>query len=252
MNSFLKEIEKKFLELESDLSDRDYDGDGELESSESEYKGSRDRAIKTAMEDEDDLEEQNVTGAIAGYNTPAAFAKPGKWQGKKARYESVNTPPTFRYDSDTFQRPESEEEEYNDKFSFALDHAEWQHEKYQYPSVDLTNSPGTATKKHRTLKVGKPHELKVEDVIETKYEQLIEGYRNFKSGDVKPSIKVKESIREIAKKLREIETVVNYSTKYKNESGVTSSAYGPGTMKALTEISNRLIKISERIRSLGE
>lgn len=243
MNSFLKEIEKKFLELESDLSDRDYDGDGELESPESEYKGSRDRAIKTAMED-DELDEMSTTGAIAGFNTPAAFAKPGKWQGKKAKYESVNTPPTFRYDEEQYQRPESEEEEYVDKFPFSLDDADWQHKNYKYPSIDLSSSPGTATKKHRTLKV--------EDVIETKYEQLIEGYRNFKSGDVKPSVKVKESIREIAKKLREIETVVNYSTKYKNESGVTSSAYGPGTMKALTEISNRLIKISERIRSLGE
>jgi hypothetical protein len=244
MRSFLKEIEQKFIELESDLSDRDYDDDGELESPEMEYKGSKDRAIKNAMDDDDDLEEQNVTGAIAGYNTPAAFAKPGKWQGKKAKYESVNTPPTFRYDEEQYQRPESEEEEYVDKFPFSLDDADWQHKNYKYPSVDLSSSPGTATKKHRTLKV--------EDVIETKYEQLIEGYRDFKTGDVKPSIKVKESIREIAKKLREIETIVNYSTKYKSESGVTSSAYGPSTTKALTEISNRLIKISERIRSLGE
>jgi hypothetical protein len=252
MRSFLKEIEQKFIELESDLSDRDYDGDGELESPETEYKGSKDRAIKNAMDDDDDLEEQNVTGAIAGYNTPAAFAKPGKWQGKKAKYESVNTPPTFRYNEEQYQHPESEEEEYVDKFPFSLDDADWQHKNYKYPSVDLSSSPGTVTKKHRTLKVGNTHKLKVEDVIETKYEQLIEGYRDFKSGDVKPSIKVKESIREIAKKLREIETIVNYSTKYKSESGVTSSAYGPSTTKALTEISNRLIKISERIRSLGE
>jgi hypothetical protein len=243
MNSFLKEIEKKFLELESELSDRDYDGDGELESPEAEYKGSKDRAIKNAMDD-DELDEMSTTGAVAGFNTPAAFAKPGKWQGKKARYESVNTPPTFRYDEEQYQHPESEEEEYVDKFPFALDETDWQHKSYEYPSKNLTGTPGTATKKHRTLKV--------EDIIESKYEQLIEGYRDFKSGDVKPSSKVKESIREIAKKLREIETVVNYSTKYKNESGVTSSAYGPGTMKALTEISNRLIKISERIRSLGE
>ena len=186
MRSFLKEIEQKFIELESDLSDHDYDDDG----------------------------------------------------------ESVNTPPTFRYDEEQYQRPESEEEEYVDKFPFSLDDADWQHKNYKYPSVDLSSSPGTATKKHRTLIV--------EDVIETKYEQLIEGYRDFKTGDVKPSIKVKDSIREIAKKLREIETIVNYSTKYKSESGVTSSAYGPSTTKALTEISNRLIKISERIRSLGE
>ena len=52
--------------------------------------------------------------------------------------------------------------------------------------------------------------------------------------------------------LSEIETLVNYNSKLKTESGVTSSVYGPGTSKALTEISKRLIKISERVRSLGE
>ena len=89
-------------------------------------------------------------------------------------------------------------------------------------------------------------------MLEKRYEQLIEGYRDFKSDDVKPSVKVKRTIQEIAKKLSEIETLVNYNTRLKTESGVTSSAYGPGTTKALTKISERLIKISEKIRSLGE
>ncbi len=33
---------------------------------------------------------------------------------------------------------------------------------------------------------------------------------------------------------------------------VTSEAYGPATKKALNTISERLIKISERVRALGE
>ena len=119
----------------------------------------------------------------------------------------------------------------------------------EYPSKDITKTPGTAHKKDHDQKI---KTLKVEDVLETKYEQLIEGYRDFKSGDVKPSNKVKSTIQEIAMKLREIENLVNYNNKLKTESGVTSSAYGPGTKKALTKISERLIKISERVRSLGE
>jgi hypothetical protein len=243
MNSFLKEIEKKFLELESELSDIDYDRDGELESPESEYKGSRDRAIKTAIDDED-LEEQNVTGAIAGYNTPAAFAKPGKWRGKKARYESVNTPPTFRWDTEDYQKPESAEEEYVDKFPFAFDDVEWQHKNYEYPSKNLSTKPGTANK----------HKHMVEDAMERKYEQLIESYRNFATADSKtsPEQKVKNTIKEVAKRLHEIETLVNYNSRLKSESGVTSSTYGASTKKALSKISERLIKISERVRALGE
>lgn len=194
------------------------------------------------------LDEISSTGAVAGFNTPAAFAKPGKWRGKKARYESVNTPPSYKLDlfrdNNQYQKPESEEEEYNSKFPFALDSKDWQHAEYEYPSKNLVGTPGTTSKKHKTLTVN--------EVIETKYEQLIESYRNFKSEDIKPSVKVKKTIQEIAKKLSEIETLVNYNTKLKTESGVTSSAYGPGTTKALQKISERLIKISERVRSLGE
>ena len=90
--------------------------------------------------------------------------------------------------------------------------------------------------------------------MDRKYEQLIEGYRNFANGDSKisPEKKVKSTIQEIAKKLQEIETLVNYNSRLKTEAGVTSTAYGPSTTKALTKISERLIKISERVRSLGE
>lgn len=131
------------------------------------------------LDSDDELDEQNVTGAIAGYSTPNAFVK----KAKKVGYASG-----------------------------------------------------------------------VEETMDRKYEQLIEGYRNFANGDSKitPEKKVKSTIQEIAKKLQEIETLVNYNSRLKTESGVTSKAYGPSTTKALTKISERLIKISERVRSLGE
>jgi hypothetical protein len=235
MRSFLKEIEQKFMELES-----------------SDHCGACDKPADQCTCNDTEIEENNVTAAVAGFDTPAAFAKPGQWKQKTAKYESVNTPPTFKWDAEQYQKPESEEEEYVDKFPFAIDDAEWQHKNYKYPSVDLSSSPGTATKKHKTLKVEQSQKLKVEDIMERKYEQLIEGYRDFKTGDMKPSVKVKSTIQEIAKKIQEIETLVNYNTKLKSESGVTSSAYGPATTKALSKISERLIKISEKIRSLGE
>jgi hypothetical protein len=127
-----------------------------------------------------EIEEQNVTGAIAGFNTPKAFAK-----------------------------------KTNDKTAEQLGYK------------------------------------KVQEAMDKKYLKLIEGYRDFKKGDVKPSHKVKDTIREIAKKLQEIETLVNYNTRLKTESGIASSEYGPATSKALTKISERLVKISERVRSLG-
>lgn len=200
-------------------------------------------------EEEPDLEEQNVTGNVAGYNTPAAFAAPGKWKSKSIKYESVNAKPSHKIGE--HQRPESDEETSQDKFPFSSDIEKWPNGIQEYP-VKFTNNPyGTANIKDTSTPVRK---LKSEDILENQYLKLIEGYRAFANNDptISPEKKVKTTIKEIAKKLQEIETLVNHNSKLKTESGVTSSAYGPSEHKALNKISERLIKISERVRSLGE
>ncbi len=155
MRSLLKEMEEKFIEIEEELASEEQDSD---------------------------LEEQNVTSAIPGYNTPKAFAKkPNKKTAEQLGYKIV------------------------------------------------------------------------QEAMDEKYEKLIESYSDFKKiGDKKPSMHIKDSIREIAKKLQEIETIVNHTSKYKNESGIASSQYGPAAGKAMTKIAERLTRISERVRALGE
>jgi hypothetical protein len=94
---------------------------------------------------------------------------------------------------------------------------------------------------------------RVQEAMDKKYEELIEGYRDFKkTGDKKPSRHINDSIKEIAKKLQEIEAAVQNVSRFKNESGVASSQYGSSTSRALGKIAERLTKISERVRSLGE
>ena len=219
MRSFLREMEDKFIDLENDEHDED-----------------------------EEVTEQNVTSNIAGYNTPGAFLTPAQYEkkNKNLKYESVNKPASWTMGG--YQAPEDEEEEYTDKFPFADHDSKWQHKNYEYPSKNLTSTPGTANKKDKTMK------LTTEDVLEKKYEELLESYRRFATEDkhTSPERKVKNTIKEIAKKLQEIETMVNYNTRLKTESGVAASTYGPGTQKALTKISERLIKISERVRALGE
>lgn len=230
MKSLLREMEEKFLELESNCDTCNQPAD------------------QCVCDNE--IDEQNVTGAIAGYNTPAAFAKPGKWKGKKAQYESVNTPPTFKWKTTLDQTPESPEETAQDKFPFSGDVNKWPNKDQEYP-VKFTNQPyGTANIKD----LANHTKLTVEDVIETKYEQLIESYRSFANGNPKqtPEQKIKETIKTVAKQLQEIEKTVNYASRLKTESGVNRTGYGSAVETALNKISNRLIKISERVRALGE
>lgn len=123
-----------------------------------------------------DIDEQSVTGGVAGYQTPYAFSK---------------TPNKIKY-------------------------------------------PGVA------------------EAMEKQYEKLIEGYRQYAAADPKMSAesKVNSTIIEISKKLRDIEESVHNVSRLKEESGITREGYNKRTNTALDTISERLVKISERVRNL--
>lgn len=95
---------------------------------------------------------------------------------------------------------------------------------------------------------------KVQEAMDKKYAQLIEGYRSYVTENPKltPEKKVKNTIREVSKKMSEIEEMVKHASRLKTESGMSKDGYGPQVERALNKISERLIKISERVRSLGE
>jgi hypothetical protein len=235
MKSFLKEMEEKFMELED-------------------YCDACDRVKSKCICDESELDEISTTGGVAGYNTPNAFSRSGADNDtvevlgmKRVKIkESVNTPPSFRWKDTGYQKPESSDETSQDKFSFSNDMDKWPNKDQEYP-VKFTNQPyGTANIPDKSSKVY--------EMMDRKYEELIESYRRFATEDkhLSPEKKVKNTIKELAKKLQEIEILVNYNTRLKTESGVSSSAYGSSTQKALTKISEKLIKISERVRALGE
>lgn len=117
---------------------------------------------------------------------------------------------------------------------------------YNTPAVFST--PEQARKKNKMKYPG------VAEAMDKKYEALIESYKQYALGDAKitPDKRVKETIKDVSKKLQEIEQLVNYSTRLKTESGISRDGYGPAVNNALTKISERLIKISERVRALGE
>ena len=92
----------------------------------------------------------------------------------------------------------------------------------------------------------------VAEAMELRLEKLIEGYREYATSNPKMSAetKVNETIIEVSRKLREIEESVRNASRLKEESGVTREGYKKTTNKALGTISERLVKISERVRNL--
>jgi len=221
MKSIITEMSKQFHKIESEFCE------------------SCDRP-KSNCECDEELDEMNTTGAVAGYNTPAAFAKPGKWKGKQARYENVNTSPSYKFDS--FHEPESDEEDQSDKNFAVGPNSSWHKEAAEYPTDD------------RKLEPVSHMYNKVQEAMDSKYEAIIESYRKFTTDDAttSPEQKVKKTIREVSKRLQEIEEMVNHSSRLKIESGLSRDGYGKSVNTALTKISERLTKIAERVRALGE
>ena len=117
-----------------------------------------------------------------------------------------------------------------------------------YNTPKAFSTPKQARKKKKMKYSG------VAESMDTKYEKLIESYKKFALGDSKttPDKKVKETIKDVSKKLQEIEQLVRFSSRLKTESGLSRDGYGPAVNNALTKISERLVKISERVRALGE
>ena len=138
-----------------------------------------------------------------------------------------------------FMNPESDED---------IDEASTSSGAGAYNTPKAFSTPKQARKKKKMKYAG------VAESMDKKYEQLIESYKKFALGDSKstPDKKVKETIKEVSKKLQEIEQLVRYSSRLKTESGLSREGYGPSVDKALTKISERLVKISERVRALGE
>lgn len=254
MKSFLKEIESKFIELENNYCD------------------ACDRPADQCICNEEEIAEISTSAAAGSYNTPKAFSKTGAEDdtvevlGMKRVKESINTPPSFKWKETGYQKPESDEEIFNDKFPFAVDDKYWwQNDNNEYPTRFYKDGMGTNNIKDKTKRIGNlpdtampvkktKNYLQVQEAMDRKYEQLIESYRTFVTGDSKttPEQKVKNTIKEVAKKLQEIETLVNHTSRLKTESGLSRTNIGSSADKALVKIAERLTKISERVRSLGE
>ena len=290
MNSFLKEIESKFKDLEEQDQDRDGDKDfADIMIARMMKSGmSREDAIKKVKEKQ--YNEQSGEGSISVTDPDKAKELADKgmdvklvdeglrgaldepyyievsirdarkalnlFSDKRNGYPEVtiygsNVYASFvqteiedligdfnAYDIEILESSEEED----------IDEASTSSGAGAYNTPKAFSTPEQARKKKKMKYAG------VTESMDKKYEKLIESYKKFALGDSKttPDKKVKETIKDVSKKLQEIEQLVRFSSRLKTESGLSRDGYGPAVNNALTKISERLVKISERVRALGE
>jgi hypothetical protein len=166
------------------------------------------------------LDEMSVTGNVAGYNTPAAFTKPGQTKKKNNRLASV-TGGTVVDNLEEGEKdwalgdiPASRDEALPMKPTAAK----------KEPGAEIADVSGMMMAENRWLAI--------------------------KNEDGSPKAKMSKGITSIKQQLGEVEKFVNWYSKIKNENGVKRDDYYKRTNKSLHKIKERLMNLSEKIRTL--
>ena len=90
--------------------------------------------------------------------------------------------------------------------------------------------------------------------LERKLEEKINeiSYKEYKKDDSRKDYqKVNDSIKKINRMMYEMERIVNQNAKLKNEAGVHTGQYWKSTQKRFGKISERMLKVAQRLKELS-
>jgi hypothetical protein len=125
--------------------------------------------------------------------------------------------------------------------------------------VDASGKGEAMMKVSRALKGGRKGIISVNRVgvskakqVDKKLENVTEGhYHNYRNDDsMTPKQKIGYSMREVRDKLNELDKLVKMNVRLKNEVGVNSTSYWKNTHNAMKKISERLVKLANKVGQL--
>ena len=186
------------------------------------------RGIVKEIQSEKELEEMTGTGAVAGYDTPNAFSKPGQTAKKNKRLANV-TGGEVVDDLEEAKDWLKNDVPANSKNALTI----------KPTATDCSDSGEIADKSGMIL-------AKDDDEASLNENRWLA----IKNEDGSPKAKMSKGISSIKQQLGEVEKFVNWYSKIKNENGVKRGDYYKRTNKSLHKIKERLMNLSEKIRTL--
>ena len=186
------------------------------------------RGIVKEIQDEKELEEMTGTGAVAGYDTPNAFSKPGQTAKKNKRLANV-----------TGGEVVDDLEEAKDWLKNDVPANSKKPLVIKPTAISSADAGGIADKSGMIL-------AKDDEEASLNENRWLE----IKNGDASPKAKMSRGMTSIKQQLGEVEKFVNWYSKIKNENGVKRDDYYKRTHKSLHKIKERLMNLSEKIRTL--
>jgi hypothetical protein len=178
------------------------------------------RQVVKEIQSEKELEEMTGTGAVAGYDTPAAFAKPGQTKKKNNRLASVTGGTVV----DNLEEGEKD----------------WALGDIPASRDEALPMKPTAAKKEPGAEIA---DISGMIMAENRWLEL-------KREESSPKAKVGRGVSNIQKQLSEMEKFVNWYSKIKTENGLKKEDYWKRTNASLYKIRERLMGITEKLRTL--
>ena len=176
------------------------------------------RGIVKEIQDEKELEEMTGTAAVAGYDTPNAFSKPGQTAKKNKRLANVTG-------------------------GEVVDDLE----EAKILNLKQEKEKPTAAKKDPGAEIAVISGM---ELAEKNLHLAENRWVALKKEDGSAKAKIGKGITSIKQQLGEVEKFVNWYSKLKTENGVTKDDYYKRTHKSLHKIKERLMNLSEKIRTL--
>ena len=220
------------------------------------------RTIVKEIQSEKELEEMTGTGAVAGYDTPNAFSKPGQTAKKNKRLANVTGGEVVDDLEEgitssagaPFSKP-SEVAGKNAKLaklsgaSIVGEEKDWLKNDVPADSKKPLEIKPTATDCSDSGEIADKSGMvlaKSDDEASLNENRWLA----IKNEDGSPKSKMSKGITSIKQQLGEVEKFVNWYSKIKNENGVKRGDYYKRTNKSLHKIKERLMNLSEKIRTL--
>ena len=215
------------------------------------------RTLVKEIQNEKELEEMNVTGNVAGYDTPAAFSKPGQTKKKNDRLASVSGGTVVDDLEEGLMSSASA------PFTRPNDVAGKNAKLAKLSGATVVEEIGVLDLKPEKLKPtatpSKEEDKKDEELGTLSGMEVAEGGLNkisenrwleLKREDASPQKKIAVGLRSVKSQLSEIEKFVNWYSRLKTESNLDRTGYYKRTYGNLNSIKERLNKIAEKIHSM--
>jgi len=197
------------------------------------------KTIRELIEDDIELDEASVTGAIDGGAGPpkTPFAFSGKRKKDKKKKESIANQSGYNIAEAKFHVKV-------DGLGSVIVNAGSKGEAKMVVAKQLKKRKDIVSVTRVGVSKAKQIDKKLENVNEGKYHD----YRNDET--LTPKQKIGRSMMEVRDTLKTLESIVGMNIRLKNEIGVDSTSYWKRTHTAMKKISERLVKLANKVGQL--